>query len=101
MAKNKDNAAAAPDNETGEIESDSPGAADGAADGSAATSSATEADTDIGNTPVSATIRALILRDCGFGDVGTVVALERVTAETGRDQGALDLSPAAVQAFGG
>lgn len=49
----------------------------------------------------SGLVKALVLRSCGFGEVGTVALLDQAEADTGADQGALDLSPAAVRSVAG
>jgi hypothetical protein len=49
----------------------------------------------------SGLVRALVLRSCGFGEAGDVVSLNEGEAETGADQGTLDLSPAAVRSVAG
>ena len=43
------------------------------------------------------TVEAAVLRDCGFGNAGQVVALPIADAETGAKQGMLDLHPDAIK----
>lgn len=109
MAKTKDSGTAVgaqagdqQDIDAGEIEQDAPGGADPSAGAAGAAQPLDSPEVKNANDSTApASVRALVLRDCGFGDVGTVVQLDTQTAETGRDQGALDLNPAAIQAFGG
>ena len=44
------------------------------------------------------TVEALVLRDCGFGNVGQVVTLPAAEAETGAKHGMLDLHAEAIKA---
>ena len=46
----------------------------------------------------SDTVEAFVLRDCGFGAAGDVVMLSVADADTGRDNGMLDLHPDAIKA---
>lgn len=46
-------------------------------------------------------VQAFVLRDCGFGEAGQVVTLSPSDAETGAQQGMLDLNPAAIKAAKG
>lgn len=109
MAKKNDTAGAAAaqgsdqsDADVGSIETDPADDVNGAEGANAAAAPPEAASINAAPDPAAPEmIRALILRDCGFGEVGTVTTLERAVAETGREQGALDLSPAAIQAFGG
>lgn len=43
-------------------------------------------------------IEAFVLRDCGFGKAGDVVTLPAADAETGANNGMLDLHPDAIKA---
>lgn len=49
----------------------------------------------------SSLIRALVLRECGYGAVGSVVSLAAAEVATGAEQGALDPNDAAVAAAEG
>ena len=43
-------------------------------------------------------VEAFVLRDCGFARAGEVVFLSASDAEAGKNQGMIDLNPAAIKA---
>jgi hypothetical protein len=61
-----------------------------AAEAAAAKAAAEEAD--------KLKVDAFVLRDCPFGEAGTVVRLSKVEAKNGAEHGMLDLNPAAIKA---
>jgi amylosucrase len=46
----------------------------------------------------AAKVETFVLRDCPFGEAGTVVRLDKSDAKNGEQHGMLDLNPAAIKA---